>query len=537
METRANYIAVGLFVLLALIGALASVYWLGRYGEGENLVPLDVRIRGSVSGLAKGSTVQFNGIDVGRVESLKLDPSDPRFVIVRTRVDALTPVRKDTRASIGVRGLSGGAFVQLDGGSPTGSNLLTTALDQTVAPVIEGDPSGLTDLIERVNQLAARSDRILETFEGLVAQNESSVRNTLKNVEVFSGALAQNSDGVAQFMDSAGEIAKSLDGLSGRLEGAVKRAEEILAAVDPEKVASTVSNVEVFTKSIADQRDDIEKIVSSVQETASQLAQTGKTLDTTISRFSDIAVEVKPEQVASILRELEFSSKRAGEVLASVDAITVRQTMDDISQTAAAARGIVANIDEKALNSLISELNSASKNVTTLIESIDAERVNSAVDNIANAASGAKQVVDDVSKVTSRFGNRGDDIDQIVSDAAELTSRLNQTSAKLDGVIDNVDKLLGSGTADGLVADVRNTLAAFRNTAATLDRRISEITAGVTNFTSRGLRDTQTLLRDAGQSINRIDRVIRNIQQNPSALISGAGGSRIRETPAGRPRR
>ena len=92
METRANYIAVGFFTLTAIVVVFAVIYWFGRYGEDDNLVPIDIRIQGSVSGLGPASTVQFNGIDVGRVDGLSLDTADPRYVIVHALISNATPV-------------------------------------------------------------------------------------------------------------------------------------------------------------------------------------------------------------------------------------------------------------------------------------------------------------------------------------------------------------------------------------------------------------------------------------------------------------
>ena len=157
METRANYIAVGFVTLLMMVLAFLFVLWLcNSTGSGERSL-LDVRIRGSVSGLTQGSSVQFNGIDVGRVVGLQLDANDPRFVIARTEILSSVPVRSDTSASIGVRGLSGGAFIQLQGGTKDAIALLQTPTPDGSPPVILGDPSTMTELMARVNQNAGKS--------------------------------------------------------------------------------------------------------------------------------------------------------------------------------------------------------------------------------------------------------------------------------------------------------------------------------------------------------------------------------------------
>jgi phospholipid/cholesterol/gamma-HCH transport system substrate-binding protein len=535
METRANYIAVGFFTLVALIAAFAVVFWFGRFSDNEDLVPLEVRIQGSVSGLAKGSLVQFNGIDVGRVDSLRLDPTDPRFVIVVTNVHETTPVRSDTRATIGIRGLSGGAFIQLEGGTPTAAKLLES--DGGKTPQLMGDPAALADLLDRVNSIANRTERIMASMERVVENSENSINKTVKNIETFSNALSENSDGLEKFMGSAGEIAKSLDGLSGKLSGAISRAEAILQSVDPAKVGNTIANVESFSNTLAEQRTEIANIVKSVNTTVAQLAAVSQSMNTTLTKVNGVVDGVSGEQVSKIVNELESTAKRANELVIAIDSKTVQQTLDDLSHTASNARQIVAAVDKSAINSLIKDLNAASKNVTTLVAALDAGKINTAVDDISGAAKGAKTVIDDVAKVTSSFGSREEEINQIITNASELTSQLNRTSKKIDEAASRVNALLGSGAGDGLVSDARETLATFRQAAQSLNRQIATIGQGINKFTDRGLRDTQTLINNASQSLNRIDRVIRNLERNPSSIITGSGGSRIRETGAQRPRR
>ncbi|MEE9313746.1 MAG: MlaD family protein [Rhizobiaceae bacterium] len=537
METRANYIAVGFFTLAAIVATFVLVFWFGRYGDTDNLVPVDVRIQGSVSGLGPGSLVQFNGINVGRVKGISLDVDQPQFVVVHTEVNSATPIRSDTRATIGIRGLSGGAFIQLEGGSPSAPGLLQAGNAGGAVPQITGDPAALADLLTRINGIALRTENVMNTLESFVQTNEPVVTRTLSNAETFSDALAQNSDGVKKFMDSAGNVAITLERLSGQLDGSLTKVEGILAAVDPKKIASTVDNVESFTKSLADQKEQIATLVETVAKTATQLNDFSEKLSVTMGKVDKVVAAVDPALVSSALANIDKSAGRAEKVLAAIDETKIGKTLDDIQATVSSARGLVEGIDQVAVRTLIIDMAAASKSVSTLLAAVDADRVNAAVENISNAAKGAQGIVDDVKKVTSKFGNRSDDIDQMISDATQLAARLNTSSKKIDSVVSKIDNLLGSGASNGLVADARKTLAEFRRTARNLDISIAEVSRGITSFTKRGLGDTQGLIQDARQSINRIDRVIRNIERNPSSLISGAGGSRVRETGKRRPRR
>ena len=118
-----------------------------------------------------------------------------------------------------------------------------------------------------------------------------------------------------------------------------------------------------------------------------------------------------------------------------------------------------------------------------------------------------------------------------------MANRLNEASVRVDAILVKVDSLVGSGATDGLMSEARQTLAQFRTTAESFQRQFSSIAANVDVLTKRGLADTPGLIRDARQSLKQFDRVMRNLERNPSSLLTGAGGSRIRESSGSRVRR
>ena len=115
METRARYALIGLFMLAVIAGSFAFVYWLenkGGFGQRETY---KVRFEGPVSGLSTGSPVLFNGLRVGEVTGLSLNPGEPQTVIATIAVQQGTPIRDDTKVGLEQQGLSGGAAVTLRG--------------------------------------------------------------------------------------------------------------------------------------------------------------------------------------------------------------------------------------------------------------------------------------------------------------------------------------------------------------------------------------------------------------------------------------
>ena len=87
MEIRARYVQMGAFTLAVLVAGFAFVYWLNNAGGLRDRAVYRIRFESSVSGLLKGSAVLFNGIRVGEVTGLELDPDDPRQVQATIAVD------------------------------------------------------------------------------------------------------------------------------------------------------------------------------------------------------------------------------------------------------------------------------------------------------------------------------------------------------------------------------------------------------------------------------------------------------------------
>ena len=105
METRARYALIGAFMLAVILASFAFVYWLENKGGFGERASYRIRFESSVSGLLVGSAVLFNGIRVGEVTGLALDPDHPDQVIATIAVASGTPVRSDTQVGIESQGL------------------------------------------------------------------------------------------------------------------------------------------------------------------------------------------------------------------------------------------------------------------------------------------------------------------------------------------------------------------------------------------------------------------------------------------------
>lgn len=268
MESRANYALVGLFTLAVLAAAFGFVYWFNSGAAGRKQ---DVRIifSGTVTGLGRGSSVLFNGLRVGEVTRIELQPDDPRRIYAVVQVDNTTPLRVDTRARIEAQGLAGVVAVQLLGGDPS-SPVLTAQPGQPM-PTIIAEKSEFQDILETVRTVASRAETVLGNIDQLVKENAGPLSNTVRNVEKFSAALGDNSGNVDKVLSSFGQIADTIAPLSQKLGVLSEELTEVVRSVDRRKVASIVDNVDKFTAALGGSSDDVGKVVKDVASITDKL--------------------------------------------------------------------------------------------------------------------------------------------------------------------------------------------------------------------------------------------------------------------------
>src|SRR5689334_24514205 len=113
MEREANYTAVGAFVILIATMAALFVYWYAGSADARDYLRYEIYFEGSVSGLNRGSTVRYLGVEVGRVVSIRIDKRAADRVQVIADIDSDTPISKSTLASLSLQGVTGLLYVDL----------------------------------------------------------------------------------------------------------------------------------------------------------------------------------------------------------------------------------------------------------------------------------------------------------------------------------------------------------------------------------------------------------------------------------------
>lgn len=210
METRAHHVLIGLFTVLIAAGALLFCLWLSKSrGDNDNKY-YTIIFNEAVSGLTKGSAVQYSGIKVGDVVRLTLDPRDPRRVLARIQLGGDVPVKQDTGAKLALTGITGTSVIQLTNGSPQSPPLKGV---DGADPVIVASPSPLNALLANGEDLMTNvNDVLMNAKQILSAGNAAQLNETLTHLNQITGAIADQRQSVADLVTQLTSAARQANG-------------------------------------------------------------------------------------------------------------------------------------------------------------------------------------------------------------------------------------------------------------------------------------------------------------------------------------
>jgi phospholipid/cholesterol/gamma-HCH transport system substrate-binding protein len=233
METRANYVLIGSFTLAVIAAAFGFVLWFQSLHTTKARGPLRIVFEGPAAGLRNGGSVNFNGIRVGEVISVKLD--NPRRVVALAMVENTAPIRRDTLVGLEFQGLTGVAAISLKGGEEAAPPV---PLDEDGVPTLTADPNRLQDVTEAIRGT-------LQNINKVVADNQEAVKNSLKNLETFTASLARNSE--------------RIDNVMARVDGIMGRADSLMVGLNTLAGGKEGGELFLTVKSIRELAEDLDK--------------------------------------------------------------------------------------------------------------------------------------------------------------------------------------------------------------------------------------------------------------------------------------
>ncbi len=290
METRARHVLIGLFTLIAAALAVLFALWLGRSDRSRDFHLYDIAFEEAVSGLSRGSTVEFNGIRVGDVVDLRLDPDNPRNVFARVRVERDAPVRTDTQAMLMPVGITGTSQIRLSSGNaPTTQALVGD--DQNI-PIIHATPSPMSKLLAGGEDVLYNFNQLLVSANTLFSnENIQKLSQTLAHIEKTTQALANQRDGLGQAIANFNQAAVQAQSALAEMDKMMRSGKQTISVDFKQTLGRADKAFTSFEKSMNTLEATIQENRGSLQGGARGLSEAGPALTelrSTLSTLQDV---------------------------------------------------------------------------------------------------------------------------------------------------------------------------------------------------------------------------------------------------------
>lgn len=281
METKVNYTLVGLFVLLLGAALAAGTLWLSAGGSYRKVYDTYLAYTGeSVSGLNFEAPVKYRGVEVGRVKRISLDQGER--VRMELEIERGTPIKTSTVAVLRVQGLTGVAYVELDGGTRDAPLLKAKAGEKF--PVIETGPSLLTRVDSAATDILSSLDLVSSNINATLDEdNRKSIKKILADMAILTGALAARKDAIEAGLQGAARTAENTARASAELQRLIERLSG--SARSLEKMGNDISQAGVKAGRVLDNADsgvsqvnnqlvpEIERTLVEMRELSASLRQ------------------------------------------------------------------------------------------------------------------------------------------------------------------------------------------------------------------------------------------------------------------------
>jgi len=590
METKANYVLIGLFTLFGIMGALGLLLWLAKVEVDRQYAYYDILFE-DVSGLGSASDVRYNGLPVGQVVGLELDGDDSSQVRVRIEIAADTPVNTETVAQLQSQGVTGVSFVALSGGSETSvalpSNSEIPSERTALQSVFEGAPVVLdraVELLENINDVfdTQNRDAVSQMLENLSSAS-ARIDTVLSDFETLSGDLGSAAREIATFTDRLDTLADTaettLTTATGTLETAnvtVARigaftADDLRPLAEDLRTATQTANrvideVGVQANEIAGQIDDLAQRGGVVLDGATQTLETAnRTFASANTAIEDITAFTSTSLVP-LSDDLRTTTQTANRVIseAGTEVQRVAGRIDDLADRGGVAlESATAALDDAQL--FIRDSRTTVARANTYFD----EQLTPLTDDLRTTTQTANRVIDEVgsraSVVADRFITFADDGTALIATADQTFTNADVTLAAVFTAMEDASVTLASANktfemanriieddVEGVIADLSGAATALtttvNKTAESIDTVTEQVLAASTSaanltasleqvvrnnqrqlsdFVRLGLPSALSFTEEARSLVVNIERLVNKIERDPARFLLGTQNSRF----------
>lgn len=307
--SKAQKARLGIFLLVAgglLGGTILVLVGLSVFEDRDEY---SIFFSGSVSGLEQGSQVRYNGLRIGRVETIRIRPDDVKQVEVKITIDGGTPVKKDTVAVLQMQGITGMKYIELTGGSNESAVLEPGAN-------IESRGGALDDILGKAGEIAENIDKLVENLVGLTGENKDQIKALIENLANITG----------------GENSAHLTSILSEVDANLKATRALLEHEDIQGIlVNTRTASDEIVLIIRDVRATMTDLRASVNTVASGLnPRQLRAITTKAEKVLDqLNARLGPKELGAAIAQANTMMSRTTSMVTNVD-VTLLRTRDDL---------------------------------------------------------------------------------------------------------------------------------------------------------------------------------------------------------------
>jgi len=261
---RASSVVIGTSTLVVIVVAFVGFLGLRKIHSLQQRGPLRIVFEGSASGLIKGGAVNFDGVQIGEVTSLKLE--SPRKIVALAMVENSAPIRKDTIVGLEFQGLTGLAAISMKGGD-------------AAAPPVPLDEDGVPTLKADLTEIQSIRDT-LHNVDHMLVGNQSTIKDTMLNFETYTASLTSKGDAIEGILHATDTALDGFDSAVAKIDGVIPGLAKGKGGELFQKMKSIRELAESFNKRSAVFMEEGRRTFSDISENARKVtrkfdAQTG----------------------------------------------------------------------------------------------------------------------------------------------------------------------------------------------------------------------------------------------------------------------
>lgn len=291
----------GLFVTLGVLIGVAVIIWVGASKYFEKGSRYATYFDESVQGLQRDSAVKYRGVDVGRVEVIRVAP-DNRLIEVIMKIDLRDDVERNAVSTLRVAGITGIVYVELDRREPDDPDLSPRIDFASEYPIIPSKPSQIRQIFSGIDEIIEKLKQV--DLEGLA---KSITRSATAAENLLAGPRTQ-------------KVMANLESISANLDQAVARVEKITeegrlggivdetrsALVEARSLIATTRD-EIKAMRLAETAEKANRVVDNLSRTSRPTARDFQIMSDNLRRASE-TLERLLERLEGNPSDLLFSS-------------------------------------------------------------------------------------------------------------------------------------------------------------------------------------------------------------------------------------